>query len=156
MSHARHQQEYLRPFFFFFCALFTPEFLRSSWHPLPELSPYLLFLASSRSLGGGSVGEGTQKQGIFVMLLALFLCCDSYLLLKYYLLPATPEIIQPDSVYPKALVLDCVHSFSHWRDISVPFKQGRQYSGPWGSCRDADLGQTSLSSWCDDNASEVG
>ena len=50
----------------------------------------------------------------------------SHLPLKFYLLPVTPEIIQPDSVYPQALALDCVHSLSHWRHISVPLSKVRQ------------------------------
>lgn len=91
-----------------------PRHTPSSWEV--TAFPLSLFLASWKSL-----------RGKIAVHLILFWCWPPssaliQLPLKFYLFPATPEIIQTDSVYLKTLMLDRVHSFIHWRHIPGPLR----------------------------------
>lgn len=140
------------------CSLpFTPDYLEKFLMSLPELSLISYFWPIKIPPGRGVVRWHETK--VF-MLLWCWLpspCSHSHLLIKFYLFQLTPEIIQPDSVYPQALALDCVHSLSHWRHISVLLSKARQRqcARPWGSAgTQTDRGLSSQSSWSNDRANE--
>lgn len=109
-------------------------------HPLHTWVPEKFLMSSAQTFllalifgllktpqeGVGVVGWHETKNTWYASVSAPVPCSHSHLPLTSYLLPPTPEIIQPESVYPQALALDCAYSLSHRRHISGPRSKARQ------------------------------